>query len=278
MIKKTLLFLVCSVCSFLAHAQLNKDASRILEEGKGLYRSEMASWYGTDIFGEKFKDKKESVGGYFSYKNENNYSCIFFSKGDRPKVIATITFDDSYAVDKAITDATERELTATEATLFTIRQKALKELNSDTLFKYYKNVMFNLVPVITNDVKKVYILSGPTVGGTVILGNDYLITFNKKDEIVEKKRLHQSMIPINYGKPDDLLTTMHSHLPATGDYITATDICTLLLYGKFANWKQHYVMSAKQVSIWDFGKNDLVTLTKEAWDRIVKDQKERNKN
>lgn len=276
--KKTLLFLVCSACCFLAQAQLGKEPSQILEEGKMLYRSEMASWYGTDIFTEKFKNKQGVAGGYFSYKNQNNYNCVFFSKGTQPKIIATITFDESYQVTKALTDTAEREFTPEEKTLYTIRQKTLKELNSDTLFKYYKNVKFNIIPIVTDDIKKVYLLSGPHVNGVVVLGNDYLITFNKKDEIVEKKRLHQSIIPINYGKPDDQLTTMHTHLPATGDFITATDVCTLMLYGKFANWKQHYVMSAKQVSIWDFGKNDLVTLTKAAWDRIAKDQKERNKN
>lgn len=46
-------------------------------------------------------------------------------------------------------------------------------------------------------------------------------------------------------------TTIHSHLPETGDYITATDICTLMLYEKAAKWKSHNVVSEKFLNIWD---------------------------
>jgi len=69
---------------------------------------------------------------------------------------------------------------------------------------------------------------------------------------------------------------MHSHLPETGDFITATDICTLMLYEKFTTWKTHYVISKNYVSIWDCKKDDLVILTMQAWKRIIDDQKQRN--
>lgn len=69
---------------------------------------------------------------------------------------------------------------------------------------------------------------------------------------------------------------MHSHLPETGDLITATDICTLKLYGKYAQWGQHYVISQENVSIWDCHKQALLVMTRKAWDRISKDQ-EKNK-
>ena len=70
---------------------------------------------------------------------------------------------------------------------------------------------------------------------------------------------------------------MHTHLPETGDYITATDICTLLLYEKFAKWKQHVVISEDHVCMWDCKTDQLVTLTKKAWDRIYKDHEKRKK-
>jgi hypothetical protein len=41
---------------------------------------------------------------------------------------------------------------------------------------------------------------------------------------------------------------MHNHLHETGDLITSTDICTLMLYGKIYNMKQHFVISEKYVS------------------------------
>lgn len=50
-----------------------------------------------------------------------------------------------------------------------------------------------------------------------------------------------------------------------------------MLYEKFAGWKQHYVASKNYISIWDCEKDDLFYLTMEAWEKIQKDQKDRNK-
>jgi len=41
-----------------------EQAKPIVDEGKRLYRSEMASWYGTDLFLERYKDRA-NIGGYF---------------------------------------------------------------------------------------------------------------------------------------------------------------------------------------------------------------------
>jgi len=69
---------------------------------------------------------------------------------------------------------------------------------------------------------------------------------------------------------------MHSHLPETGEFITATDVCTLMLYSQYTHWSQHYVLSKKYVSIWDCDKESLVVLTTEAWEKIA-DQQEGKK-
>jgi len=122
------------------------------------------------------------------------------------------------------------------------------------------------------------VLTGTEAHGVVIFGNDYLINFNSKDEIESVKRLHKNIIPI-YTKADSgktTVATMHSHLPETGDFITATDICTLMLYEHLTPWGQHYVISKNDISIWDCKKNDLVILTMEAWKRIQEDQKTRH--
>ncbi|SER33332.1 hypothetical protein [Pedobacter rhizosphaerae] len=278
--KKTLLIIAFFCFCFQAFSQENLDqqSAAIIKEGKLLYRSEMASWYGTDVFMEKFKEKSANIGGYLSYAEGAQYKCVFFSKGEEPKVIATIKFDSTYNVQQALADGSERVFDKNEADLYSIRKAALHEVNTDTIFKVAKNINLNLVPLIIDGQRKVYILSGPRENGFVILGNDYLITFDKDNKIIEKRKIHRNMIPIAYGKKDEPPITAHSHLAQTGELITATDICTLMLYGKFANWKQHYVLTPKYVCIWDFGKNDLITITREAWDRINKDQKERHKN
>jgi hypothetical protein len=52
--------------------------------------------------------------------------------------------------------------------------------------------------------------------------------------LVSKRALHKNIIPIEFGPKvadgKEVEGAMHSHLPATEHFITATDICTLMLY------------------------------------------------
>ena len=100
----------------------------------------------------------------------------------------------------------------------------------------------------------------------MLFGNDYLLTFDKNNKLSKQKQLHLSLIPIEYGKKDEIEGSIHSHV--IDDLITSTDICTLMLYGKFAKMKTHYVMSKKYVSIWDCKKETLVVMTREAFEKI----------
>ncbi|HEX7903380.1 MAG TPA: hypothetical protein VF487_05840 [Chitinophagaceae bacterium] len=254
-------------------------ANPIVDEGKRLYKSEMASWYGTDLFLESYKDRS-NIGGYFSYSDNGIAKCIFFSKTDKPKVIGTISFDSTYSTKTAKKDLTEREFTSSEGDLYSIRKTALATINSDTLFKTYKNTNLNLIPLINGGEKKVYVLTGPQQNGVVIFGNDYLLTFDNENNLINKKQLHQNIIPINYdGKEGkEIEGTIHSHLPETGDFITATDICTLMLYEKFTKWKQHNVVSKNYLNIWNCLTDQLVVIPMNTIDKINKDQQKRNKN
>lgn len=258
-----------------------EEAQPIVDEGKLLYKSEMASWYGTDLFLENYKDR-ENIGGYFSYTDNDIAKCIFFSKAENPKVIGTISFDSTYNVKTAITDLTERDFTQIENDLFQIRLIALEELNtnSDGLFKFYENTNPNIIPLINGQEKKVYILTGPQQSGVVIFGNDYLLTFDKNNKLSTKKQLHKNIIPIEYENTEDgkeVVGAMHSHLPETGDFITATDICTLMLYEKFAKWETYNVVSEKYLNIWNCETDQLTVISMDAVEKINKDQEKRKK-
>jgi hypothetical protein len=281
--RKTLTFILLTLVNFSVFGQKDptKEAESIVVEGKLLYRSEMASWFGTDLFLEKYKNR-DNIGGYFSYLEKDISKCIFFSRSENPKVIGTISFDSTYNIANATTDLSEREFSKKENDLYAIRKIALSELKSDTLFKMYKNMNFNLIPLINGKEKKVYILSGPQKDGIIIFGNDYLLTFDKNNKLTLKKRLHKNMLQFQYGGKEEngekVEGAMHSHLPETGDFITATDICTLMLYEKFAKWKTHNVVSEKYLNIWNCETDQLIVLPMETVDKISKDQKERNMN
>lgn len=268
-----------SILSF-GQTDFEKQTKPIVDEGKRLYRSEMASWYGTDLFLEKFTDR-EKIGGYFSYSENEISKCVFFSKSENPKIIGTISFDSTYNLKTATTDLQERELTKTENDLFEIRQIALSIVQQDTLFKTYKNTNLNFIPLISEGEKKVYILTGPTQNGVIIFGNDYLLTFNNENKLILKKQLHKNILPFEYGKNSEnetkTVSGIHSHLPETGDFITATDICTLMLYEKFAKLETYNVVSEKYLNIWNCETNTLTVITMDAVKKINKDQEKRKK-
>ena len=247
---KQILILFISITTF-AQSKLDKEIAIILEEGKLLYNSEIASWYGTDIFLEVYKER-EKIGGYFSYTDSNNLSkCIFFSKEDKPKVIGAINFESTIKLETAKADLKVREFTKNELELYKLRKEALTIIYSDTIFKTYSNTNFNVIPIINKNQKKVFVLTGPKINNIVILGNDYLLNFDKNNKLLNRRALHKNIIPIQIDEDKELEATMHNHLHETGDLITSTDICTLMLYGKIYNMKQHFVISEKYVSIWN---------------------------
>lgn len=273
--KNVLIFIIALLnLSAVGQNNLTEQAKPIVAEGKLLYKSEMASWYGTDLFIENYK-KQENIGGYFSYVDKESSICIFYSKSEKPKVIGTITFDSTYNIKTAKLDLTERDFTNEETNLYVIRKKTLNEIQSDTLFKMYENTNFNLIPLINGDDRKVYVLTGPQQSGVIIFGNDYLLTFDKENKLKLKKQLHRNIIPISYGEKEEegkqIEGAMHSHLPETGDFITATDICTLMLYEKFAKWKQYNVVSAKYLNIWNCLTDELIVVSMDMNQKIIND-------
>jgi hypothetical protein len=263
--------LLFSVVSF---SQQPEQEAEIVKEGITLYKSEMASWYGSDLFAAKVADTRANAGGYFSYTDGARTKCIFFSKDEPLRVLAAFSFDSTFSTSTAVIEAQERKFTEKESELYTIRSSALSIIRTDTLFKSYRNATLNLVPIADEGGKRVYVLTGPQNNGVVLFGNDYLITFDQQNNIAAKSKLHKGLIPIEYGSKDGatVFGSMHTHLPGYSPHITATDICTLMLYEKFAKWKQHYVMSNRFVSIWNCDTDKLTTLTREAWDKINSDQ------
>lgn len=247
-----------------------EELAEIAVEGANLYSSEMASWYGTDLALEKYPNLKDELGGYFSYTKGDSAICVFYSREEHPGVICAVSFDASYRLDKAKVVADRRAFTPEEAILYGMRAVAQQAIRTDTLFKHYKNTSLNIIPLVRNNVRKVYVLTGPSVSGVVIFGNDYLLTFDQQNKLTGTKKLHKDIMVLKYSKPEDSVTTMHTHLPETGAFITATDICTLRLYEKFAGWKEHLVVSQTDVSLWNCEHDILVGRPRNEWEKQAK--------
>lgn len=269
----TTLILFFVATSTYSQTDTEKITDSIVREGKRLYRSEMASWYGSDLFMEKFKDQLSDARGYFSYDEGKLTKCIFFNKDESPKVMASFSFDSTFNIETAKAEGKSREFTQREKDIYAIRKLALEIINSDTLFKVYENTSLNLIPLVENGDKKVYVLTGPKSHGVVIIGNDYLLTFDDQNKIKTKRQLHKNIIPISFEPQNGqtVVQAIHTHLPETGDFITATDICTLMVYQKFAKWKQHIVIGKEYVSLWSCENSQLAIMSKKVWDNIGKE-------
>jgi len=117
----------------------------------------------------------------------------------------------------------------------------------------------------------------------VLIGNDYLLTYNKKNKLKKKEKLHNSLLEFPYkfeeGDKNEgdkkMEMTIHSHIVT--DLITETDICTLLLYKDFVEWDHHLVMSKKYVSIFDLKEESLQVMKTKDWKKLAKAVKEQNK-
>lgn len=260
-----------------AQDELPREAAEALRIGRLLYRSEFASWNASDLFMERFAHKRGPDGGYLSYAHGDSTTCLFFGGSTEPHTVVRFTYDRSMSNSAVSIDSITGPLTAEEQLLWGMRRAALEEIRSKDLFQMYEHMNFNLVPLVDGEKRLVYVISGPTQNGVILLGNDYLIELDRHNKVRSSEKIHQNLIPIEFGKEEgkDMTASMHSHLASTGDLITATDICTLMLYAPGAPMKQHYVISPKYVSIWDCGEGELHVITKKAWDRMAKDQEEK---
>lgn len=168
-------------------------------------------------------------------------------------------------------DTINKIATELERNLIEIRQDAKNRAykNSDDFFKFYDNTALNFIPLIAENKKQVFILTGPQVSGIVLLGNDYILKYDKKNKFKKKEKLHNSIIKFPYkskNKNNPITSAIHSHIITK--YITSTDICTLLLYKDYVEWNQHIVISEKEVSIFDIEKESLFTMKRKVWEKI----------
>jgi len=271
--KKALILLLLSFNVTALLAQPNSD--KVLKEGQLLFRLEKASWYGTDEFLSKFPEKRDRIGGYLSYEGEDGFIYnLFFDRNNQNEIIARFQFDNLPLSTPRFIDTLNHVPTQIEKDLITIRQDAVEKVNSnaDRFFSFYDNTSYNFIPIITEKERIVYIITGPQTSGIVIIGNDYLLKYNSENKFISKEKIHNSLIPISakMDTENQAIATMHSHV--ISEIIDPTDICTLLLYKDFVEWKKHYVISKKYVSIFDMEREELLIMKRKDWEKIVKSQ------
>lgn len=266
---KIILFLLIFLSVSLLALEKKPEADAILKEGMLLYRLEKASWFGTDDFMEHFKP--DSLGGYLSYETENHLiNTIFYNRFDRNKIIARYQFDSIPKKKPLSIDKIHSFPTPKESYLIKLREDAVQSFAEDKegFYKLYKNTSFNMIPIITDSIRKVIILTAPQSGTDVLLGNDYILEFDDTYKLVKKDKIHEALIKLPFKSKEKIEATVHTHV--LSDFISSTDICTLMLYRDFLEWNTHYVMSQKFVSVFYLKIEKLDIFTKEEWEFVKK--------
>ncbi len=265
---KRIIIIILIIVNSLSYAKV-PNYKAVLEEGKMLYHLEKASWYGTDIFLKYYKDKVDSVAGYISYYNSQEVINVFFNRFDTTKVLARIIFDSIPQINPKRVEIEDLDVFRYEFDLFSLTKNARARIyaEQDTFFKFYKNTQFNLIPIISETYRKVFVLTASKDTENVLLGNDYIIYFDESNQFIRQERLHYSLIKLPM-KSDSMELTMSTHTHILDEIITSTDICTLLLYKDFAQWKSHYVFSKEWVSIFDMKNENLFIMPLESFKKI----------
>jgi hypothetical protein len=268
--------LIAFLIPFCEVSAKEPDAAKLLAEGKLLYRLERASWLATDHLLDAHPEIRDSIGGYLSYPSDEGVTTIFFRRDDPHHLLRRYHFD--HLPEDPIKIETNGMAAENEKDLIAIRQDAIAQImaNEDGHFRFYENASFNPIPLITGKERKVYILTGPQVEGVVLLGNDHLLTYDRRNKCISRKKLHNTLITFPTRSDEsagEAESTIHSHVNSAA--IDVTDICTLLLYKDYVTWKQHLVISKTHVSIFNLEKEELVIMTRKAWDRMANDQGKR---
>lgn len=294
-----LLFGILYLKPAIAQKISEKDKNKVLTEGLALYTLILANWTSNDLYYEN-EFNTSIVKGYLSYRDKDTLKTIFWREIDTASteyktktykkasdtvaaeqtnkeielrwIVKTMSYPNMSVSKKnaVYPEEEERAPTEQEKMLIDYRKKVYKEIASDTtFFKLYAGTKLRVVPIDAGKLMKVFIYSSVVKEGIVPIGGDYLLVYDKKENVlVSKEDLHKDCVFISTqynGKGTDASkSTIHNHKKGTSPLITATDIATLLLYKSQLEWDEHHVISDKYTSIFSLVDRKLdIMLTKE---------------
>lgn len=272
--KVLILFFLFSLNSYSQTESIENLKAETLEIAFKLYKSELASWHSTDFIIANYKDELSLIGGYLSYTIDENTFSIYYDKSESKNILFSLVYPNILIYkDVFHVDTLRREPNEIENRLILARESAINYISADTegLFHFYENSNYNFIPIVYKNKLLVYSLTGPTESGVVLIGNDYKFEFDKIDSVKNVIKIHNSLLVHPFASDDSnqIEQVFHSHVVEDYPIISETDLCTLMLYEPYVEWKTYTVISREYVSIWNMEKKELFLMTREAWDKIM---------
>jgi hypothetical protein len=251
-----LLFIFLTTISF--GQDLEQVSSRILKEGIQLYRNERASWISTDSLPEP---SRKLIAGYFTYSNGENFISIYVDKSDQ-NAVRKFTFQPQGNTEiKLTTTEQDVQLSEIERGILAVRKKAVA-LSSMWYEQFgYSNIVNpNIIINKTSPEFEVYVIPGPKQKGLLPIGGDLKMTFKPNGELKQIGVIHNNLIPFDLNSQEEIVATAHEHLGKrlAKEYMTVTDVCTLLLYRQHLKEEKHLSVHRKFISEFYFNEPRLV--------------------
>ena len=222
----------------MSESELKEKLDSILHEGNLLYKYEKAAWISNEL---AFKNPivKAEYHDYFSYTEQGVIKTIILEE-TLQSCIAEYVFENNFDQPKSVI-IEKRELSDKEKKLINVRGKIIEKIHEkEKVTVPTRGYGLNYILLPFADKYKLYIITGTTEPNIVPFGNDYVFIANEEGEIENWHKFHSQLIPSstivggnnarrNNARRNRITGLIHTHLPST-PLITATDICTFLLY------------------------------------------------
>lgn len=259
--------LIISCCAFaqpgkLSERKLQQKLDSILIEGNLLYYYEKATWVAYDMAVQQ-PDIRNKFESYLTYQTGKSIKTIILGK-NLENCVAEYTFITDYDTPD-IVQLTERALTTYEKKLIYMRERILGQLGNDEYdVRIPEGFSLNFVLLPYGKKYKMYVLTGTSQSNVIPFGNDYLFITDDYGNIERWRKFHTGIIPAQTefeGAKVRELT--HSHVK-DNPLISATDICTFMLYGPLYDLERFSVYADGRYMTYDLESNTISVSDKKA--------------
>lgn len=242
----------------LTDRKLKTKLDSILVEGNLLYYYEKSTWVAYDMANSDplIKSKFES---YLTYQTGRAIKTIILGK-NLEKCVAEYTFITDYDTPD-ITQFDERPLSPYEKKLIYMRERIMNQLGKEEYgIQVPEGFSLNFILIPFEKKYKLYILTGTSKPNIIPFGNDYLFIADDYGNIEKWRKFHNGLIPTEIGSKNTT-QIFHTHT-SSNPLISATDICTFMLYGPLYDLEEFVVVSEDRDMLYELESNTILVKNK----------------
>ena len=231
----------------LSNKELKHINDSICHEARMLYNAEKCAWNATDVFMEESKNVGKGNFLLTYQVSEESYTTIYFDTNEW-----ICYFQYNWTQGKGSSIFEPRPMTEEEKEAYRLRTrlenqiKQLKIVPGDSSFGGMNMQILHL----SKDLTRVYFLQGAKNNYVIPFGNDFCFDFDSSDKMIAKRKFHSGLLAAQWEKGNPPVYLCHSHsgmLP-----ITATDICTFLLYGADLYGMKNFAVFSTSIGVLEF--------------------------